>query len=154
MPTISPSTRATSRCDAGDVAISLELLGREGGGAELDSCGISRANASTISGVTASQTLTDTVIAVEANAYTPSTYVLPGGCMHDDEVRAKARKLRDLVEVVAASVYFLPEAHAAYKELGLPDFGPPYFASRGALHGPGAGRGRHRGVRCVQSQRS
>ena len=55
--------------------------------------------------------------------------------MRDEEVRAKARKLRDLVEVVAASVYFLPEAHAAYAELGLPDFGPPYFASRGACMG-------------------
>ena len=55
--------------------------------------------------------------------------------MRDEEVRAKARKLRDLVEVVAASVYFLPEAHAAYKELGLPEFLPPYFASRGACMG-------------------
>ncbi len=50
-------------------------------------------------------------------------------------MRAKARKLRDLVEVVAASVYFLPEAHAEYKELGLPDFGPAYFTSRGACMG-------------------
>ncbi len=55
--------------------------------------------------------------------------------MRDEEVRAKARKLRDLVEVVAASVYFLPEARAAYSELGLPDFGPAYFASRGACMG-------------------
>src|SRR4029077_5156857 len=109
-PTISPSTRATSRCDAGDVAISLSCSA-EGAGADLDSCGISLANASTISGVTALQTVTDTVIAWEVNAYTPATYVLPGGFMHDEEVRAKARKLRDLVEVVAASVYFLIEAH-------------------------------------------
>jgi len=55
--------------------------------------------------------------------------------MLDEEVRAKARKLRDLVEVVAASVYFLPEAHKAYNELGLPDFLPAYFTSRGACMG-------------------
>ena len=55
--------------------------------------------------------------------------------MHDEEVRAKARKLRDLVEVVAASVYFLEEAHKEYAELGLPDFGPAYFTSRGACMG-------------------
>ena len=81
------------------------------------------------------QTVTDTVIALEVNAYTPATYMLPGGFMHDEEVRAKARKLRDLVEVVAASVYFLVEAHNEYKELGLPDFGPAYFTSRGACMG-------------------
>ena len=55
--------------------------------------------------------------------------------MRDEEVRAKARKLRDLVEVVAASVYFLPEAHKNYATLGLPDFGPAYFTSRGACMG-------------------
>ncbi len=55
--------------------------------------------------------------------------------MRDEEVRAKARKLRDLVEVVAASVYFLREAHKAYAALGLPDFGPAYFTSRGACMG-------------------
>ena len=32
-------------------------------------------------------------------------------------------------------MYFLLEAHAEYKELGLPDFGPAYFTSRGACMG-------------------
>ena len=55
--------------------------------------------------------------------------------MHDDEVRGKARVLRDLVEPIAAGVYFADEAHEAYAALGLPDFLPPYFASRGACMG-------------------
>ena len=65
-PTIASSTRAMSRRDAGEVAISSSCS-TEGAGADLESCGISRANASTISGVTASQTVTDTVIALEVN---------------------------------------------------------------------------------------
>ncbi len=46
------------------------------------------------------------------------------------------RKLGTLVEPHAAAVYFAPEAHAAYKELGpLDDFWAPYYASRGACLG-------------------
>jgi hypothetical protein len=55
--------------------------------------------------------------------------------MNDDEVRAKARVLRDLVEPIAAGVYFAEEAYEAYAALGLPEFGPAYFASRGACMG-------------------
>jgi hypothetical protein len=44
--------------------------------------------------------------------------------------------LGTLVEPLAAAVYFAPEAHAAYKELGdLDDFWAPYYASRGACLG-------------------
>lgn len=45
-----------------------------------------------------------------------------------------ARQLRNLVEPVAAQVYFAPDAIAAYKELGL-DFIEGYFCSRGASLG-------------------
>jgi Helix-turn-helix family len=52
----------------------------------------------------------------------------------DDAVRRKSRRLRDLVEPLAANVYFAPEAHQAYGELGL-SFLPGYFCSRGACMG-------------------
>jgi hypothetical protein len=46
------------------------------------------------------------------------------------------RRLGTLVEPLAAAVYFAPEAHAAYKELGdVGDFWAPYYASRGACLG-------------------
>ncbi len=46
------------------------------------------------------------------------------------------RRLGALVEPLAAGVYFAPEAHAAYKELGpLEGFWAPYYASRGACLG-------------------
>lgn len=46
------------------------------------------------------------------------------------------RRLGTLVEPLAAGVYFAPEAHAAYKELGdCGDFWAPYYASRGACLG-------------------
>ncbi|HZU71630.1 MAG TPA: hypothetical protein VE990_02550 [Acidimicrobiales bacterium] len=63
-----------------------------------------------------------------------------------DAVRVRARRLRDLVEPLAANVYFAPEAHAGYATLGfgpspaevngvaMPD-GPAYFTSRGACLG-------------------
>ncbi len=65
----------------------------------------------------------------------------------DDDVRRLGRRLRDLVEPLAANVYFAPECHEAYRRLGfagssgergglhLPD-GPAYFTSRGASLGP------------------
>jgi hypothetical protein len=44
--------------------------------------------------------------------------------------------LGTLVEPLAAAVYFAPEAHAAYAELGdVGDFWAPYYASRGACLG-------------------
>jgi hypothetical protein len=46
------------------------------------------------------------------------------------------RRLGTLVEPLAAAVYFAPEAHAAYAELGdCGDFWAPYYASRGACLG-------------------
>jgi hypothetical protein len=46
-----------------------------------------------------------------------------------------ARRLRDLVEPLAANVYFAPEARAAYQALGVEGFAPGYFASRGGCLG-------------------
>jgi hypothetical protein len=45
-----------------------------------------------------------------------------------------ARELRDLVEPVAATVYFAPESKEAYEKLGL-TFIPGYFCSRSACLG-------------------
>lgn len=49
-------------------------------------------------------------------------------------LRSRSRTLRDLIEPIAANVYFAPEAQAAYAELGL-DYGPGYFCSRGGCLG-------------------
>ncbi len=46
-----------------------------------------------------------------------------------------SRRLRDLCEPIAGSVYFLPEAHEAYKALGCRGFAQGYFPSRGACLG-------------------
>src|SRR5438874_4709989 len=54
-------------------------------------------------------------------------------------VREVSRILRDLVEPIAANVYFAPEARDAYAELGLDGFGPAYFCSRGGCLGQVAG---------------
>lgn len=51
-----------------------------------------------------------------------------------DAVRATSRRLRDLVEPIAANVYFAPEAQEQYKALGL-SWIPSYFTSRGACMG-------------------
>ena len=48
--------------------------------------------------------------------------------------RPLARRLRNLVEPISANVYFAPEAHGAYKELGL-SYIPGYFCSRSACMG-------------------
>src|SRR3954452_14527327 len=46
------------------------------------------------------------------------------------------RRLGTLVEPLSAAVYFAPEAHKAYVELGcVHHFGAPYYASRGACLG-------------------
>jgi hypothetical protein len=46
-----------------------------------------------------------------------------------------SRELWNLIEPIASSVYFVPEAHEAYGELGLPGFGGGYFCSRAACMG-------------------
>ena len=50
-------------------------------------------------------------------------------------VRTVSRRLWNLIEPLASSVYFVPEVQAAYAELGLTDYGASYFASRGACMG-------------------
>jgi len=52
----------------------------------------------------------------------------------DSRVREVSRHLRDLIEPVAANVYFAPEAQEGYKELGL-SYLPSYFRSRSACMG-------------------
>jgi hypothetical protein len=54
--------------------------------------------------------------------------------MNDPSLRATARRLRDVVEPIAANVYFAPEAQQAYADLGL-SYGPGYFCSRSACMG-------------------
>lgn len=54
----------------------------------------------------------------------------------DSEVRRLSRTLRDVVEPIAGCVYFVPEVHRRYAELGL-EGRPAYFASRGACLGGG-----------------
>ncbi|HEX6309993.1 MAG TPA: hypothetical protein VF152_00035 [Acidimicrobiia bacterium] len=51
-----------------------------------------------------------------------------------DDLHPTARRLRDLIEPIAAGVYFAPEAIDGYKELGLNYF-EGYFCSRGACLG-------------------
>lgn len=50
-------------------------------------------------------------------------------------IRDVSRRLWNLIEPLASSVYFVPEVQAAYAELGLDDYGSSYFASRGACMG-------------------
>ena len=52
-----------------------------------------------------------------------------------DDVRRVSRRLRDLVEPIAAGVYFFDEAHKAYEDIGLKGFALGYFPSRGACMG-------------------
>ena len=67
-----------------------------------------------------------------------------------DETSRKARHLWDVVEPIAASAYFAPEAHAAYEKLGFQGSGGEsggiqfpdmvaYFISRGACLGKVSG---------------
>ncbi len=50
---------------------------------------------------------------MSANAWQTKKYLL------SSDFREQARRLRNAVEPVAAGVYFAPEAHAAYAELGF-----------------------------------
>src|SRR6266516_762213 len=52
----------------------------------------------------------------------------------DQQLRTVSRRLRDLVEPIAANVYFAKEAGALYKDLGL-GYMPGYFCSRSACMG-------------------
>jgi hypothetical protein len=52
----------------------------------------------------------------------------------DEDLRRVSRRLRDLVEPIAANVYFAKEAGALYKDLGL-RYLPGYFCSRSACMG-------------------
>ncbi|MBA3304170.1 MAG: hypothetical protein M3R01_07780 [Actinomycetota bacterium] len=52
----------------------------------------------------------------------------------DDDLRRTSRRLRDLVEPLAANVYFAEEAQSAYRALGL-GYIAGYFSSRGACMG-------------------
>ena len=56
----------------------------------------------------------------------------------DDEVRRISRRLRDVIEPLAANVYFAPEAQENYKALGL-SYIPSYFRSRSACMGDVSG---------------
>jgi len=51
-----------------------------------------------------------------------------------EHLRQTSRRLRDLVELIAANVYFAPEAQEEYGKLGL-SYGPGYFCSRGGCMG-------------------
>jgi hypothetical protein len=55
--------------------------------------------------------------------------------MSGSQSSTPGRRLRNVVEPLAANVYFAPEAHAAYAELGLDSFPLGYFASRGGCLG-------------------
>jgi hypothetical protein len=54
-------------------------------------------------------------------------------------VRAISRRLRDLCEPIAGSVYFVPEAQEAYGKLGFQNYAESYFCSRGACLGNPSG---------------
>jgi hypothetical protein len=56
-----------------------------------------------------------------------------------DRVTAISRRLRDLCEPIAGSVYFVPEAQEAYGELGFDNYAQSYFCSRGACLGNPSG---------------
>src|SRR6476661_710302 len=56
----------------------------------------------------------------------------------DNRVRSISRRLRDLIEPVAANVYFAPECQTEYKALGL-SWIPSYFRSRSVCMGDVSG---------------
>ncbi len=57
----------------------------------------------------------------------------------EDRVKQVSRRLRDLCEPIAGSVYFVPEAQENYRALGLENFAESYFISRGACLGNPSG---------------
>jgi hypothetical protein len=56
-----------------------------------------------------------------------------------DRVKQVSRRLRDLCEPIAGSVYFVAEAQDNYRALGLENFAESYFISRGACLGNPSG---------------
>jgi hypothetical protein len=58
----------------------------------------------------------------------------------DDLNKRVTRRLRDLCEPIAGSVYFVPEALDGYKALGLEGYAEGYFPSRGACLGKPSGQ--------------
>ena len=68
----------------------------------------------------------------------------------DDRVRKVSRRLRDLCEPIAGSVYFVPEAQTAYGELGFENYAEGYFSSRGACLGTPSGEVVTRRLRRLQ----
>jgi hypothetical protein len=52
-----------------------------------------------------------------------------------ERVRSVSRRLRDLCEPIAGSVYFVPEAQEAYGEAGFENYAQSYFCTRGACLG-------------------
>jgi hypothetical protein len=54
-------------------------------------------------------------------------------------VKEVSRRLRDLCEPIAGSVYFVREVRDRYRALGFEDFWQPYFVSRGACLGKPSG---------------
>jgi hypothetical protein len=54
-------------------------------------------------------------------------------------IRTNSRRLWNLIEPIASSIYFAPEAHANYSKLGLEGFGEGYFTSRAACMGEVSG---------------
>ena len=131
-----PSMRATNSVESGEPTMASSPS-RPGGGADDDSCGIRRSKASTNSSVTVVDDLD-----VHGSRIVPSA----GIGLWCRAVTAPARKLGSVLEPIVAQVYFAPECHRAYEELGfdgsaaeragvaLPD-GPAYFTSRGSLLG-------------------
>ena len=47
--------------------------------------------------------------------------------MSGDNVKKISRRLRDLCEPIAGSVYFVPEAQEQYRALGLESYTDSYF---------------------------
>src|SRR5712691_416520 len=76
----------------------------------------------------------------------PRTLLVGGGTPEPLDLGPRTRQLRNLVEPIAAAVFFVPEAHYAYVRLGFPppqgtedgiplfDWGA-YFVSRAACIG-------------------
>lgn len=54
-------------------------------------------------------------------------------------MRKTSRRLRDLCEPIAGSVYFVPEAQEEYGKLGFQNYAESYFCSRGACLGNPSG---------------
>ena len=120
-----------------------------GGGDDDDSCGISRANASTSSSVTDLGTNDLDVhesLTLPAHGLASRTHVV--GLR--TTLSRLARRLGSVLEPVIGQVYFSPECHANYARsastrargaaggVALPD-GPAYFTSRGWVMGQVAG---------------